>query len=117
MSRSARVPVPGLSSRHSASFFSIWERNTLENLSAISRTGVYLANGDTGHPWRDSLIDAGISAGSAFFATLGGMAVAGIEAEPMAAVLAGLIGAGGAFFFSIRVARERSRKFHRRQRR
>ena len=87
------------------------------NVSTVVKRVVYLANGDTGHPLRDSAVDAAISAGAAFFGTLGGMSVVGIRLDPQAAVLAGLFASGLAFFTSLQAARKRSDHFNGRTKR
>jgi len=62
----------------------------------MSRRGIL--NADGSFDWDDALIDAGIAAGVTFFATLGGIGVAGLFDEPMKACAAALIAAGGSFF-------------------
>ena len=62
------------------------------------------ANGKDGHPYKDSLVDALVAGGAAFFGTLSGMAVVGVVADGKAAVLAGAISFGVAFFASLRAA-------------
>jgi len=66
------------------------------------------ANGNDGHPYRDSLVDALVAGGSAFFGILTGMAIAGILIDPFAALVSSGIAFGGAFFFSLQVARKRT---------
>lgn len=73
-----------------------------------------MANGDSGHPYLDTVVDAAVAAGSAFFATLSGLIYQSSATQtPLnyeVAVIAGLGAAGGAFFFSINAARKRSRR-------
>ena len=66
------------------------------------------ANGNDGHPYRDSLIDAAVAGGAAFFGTLTGMSVAGVVADGKAAALAAVISFGVAFFASLRAAFNRT---------
>lgn len=52
-------------------------------------------------------MDAGISAGSAFFGVFAGVSVAGIRTDAGSLVLAGGVAAGTAFFGSLYGARQR----------
>jgi len=53
----------------------------------------------------ESLINAAILAGLAFFSTLGGNAAVGLLAEPKAGLLAAAIAAGIAFFARLAIER------------
>jgi hypothetical protein len=59
------------------------------------------------HGWKDALVDAGISAGGAFFGVASGIPIAGIVVDPLIVVGAGGIAAGTAFFGSLAAARRR----------
>ena len=61
----------------------------------MSRSGITSDDGD--FDWNDALVDASIAAGVTFFATLGGIGVAGLLDDPTKACLAAFIAAGGSF--------------------
>lgn len=69
----------------------------------MSRSGIVNSDGD--FDWDDALIDAGIAAGVAFFATLVGLGVADLLDNPQKALLAAVIAAGAAFFGWLAVKR------------
>ena len=74
----------------------------------MSRFGVTNASGD--FDWTDAFLDAFIAAGSTFFATLGGLGIAGLLDDPNKALLAAGIAAGGSFFAWLVAKRETWRR-------
>jgi len=55
--------------------------------------------------WKDQLINSGVMAGIAFFATLASISAAGIRAAPGTSALAACIAAGLNFFTSLAIQR------------
>ena len=72
----------------------------------LSLNGNTLANGK--FDWEDALVDAAISAGIAFFATLGGASISSIPAQEKCVI--GLIAAGSQFFLFLALKRGLMRK-------
>ena len=68
----------------------------MDRVIRMSRNGLTNSNGT--FDWNDALIDAGIAAGVTFFATVGGIGVAGLLDDPVKALIAAVIAAGGSFF-------------------
>ena len=60
---------------------------------------------DGSFDWKNALIDAGIVAAVDFFATLGGLGVTGLFADPIKGMTAAGISAAGGFFFTLAVKR------------
>lgn len=72
----------------------------------LSRNGKNNTNGK--FDWKDAVIDASVTAGVAFFVTLGGAGVA--EIGTTAALKVALVAAGGQFFAFLAVKRGLTKK-------